>query len=65
MQRAAEGREADAVKHSRQQELLQASKETLQKQLASTETEFRLALQVSSERLELGLVNADAFSGCS
>lgn len=65
MQRASEGREADAVKHSRQQELLQASKETLQKQLASTETEFRLALQVSSERLELGLVNADAFSGCS
>lgn len=47
MQWAAEAREADAVKQSRQHELLQASRDTLQKQLATTETEFRLALQVS------------------
>lgn len=48
LQRGNEAREADAVKHARQQELLQASKDTLQKQLATTETEFRLALQVCS-----------------
>lgn len=47
VQRATEVHEADALKHTRQQELLQASKDTLQKQLATVETEFRLALQVS------------------
>ena len=39
-------RESEAAKHAQQQEQLQASRDALQKQLAVTEAEFRLALQV-------------------
>ena len=43
-----ESRNAEASKHAQQQEQLQVSRDALQKQLAVTEAEFRLALQVTS-----------------
>lgn len=47
MQKGAEARAADSARHRQQHEQLQASRDALQKQLATTEAEFRLALQVS------------------
>lgn len=41
-----DSRKSEAAKHAQQQEQLQASRDALQKQLAVTEAEFRLALQV-------------------
>ncbi len=46
VRREVDRRESEAAKHAQQQEQLQASRDALQKQLAVTETEFRLALQV-------------------
>lgn len=46
VRREVEGREAEAAKHAQQQEQVQASRDALQKHLAVTEAEFRLALQV-------------------
>lgn len=47
VKREVASKEAEAAKHAQQQEQLQASRDTLQKHLAVTEAEFRLALQVS------------------
>ena len=46
MRREVELRQAEAAKHAQQQDQLQASRDDLQKRLAVTEAEFRLALQV-------------------
>ena len=46
IKREVDCKDAEAAKHSQQQQLLQASRDALQKQLAVTEAEFRLALQV-------------------
>ena len=46
VRREVESREAEGAKHAQQQEQLQASRDALQKHLAVTEAEFRLALQV-------------------
>jgi len=46
IRREVDSRESEAAKHAQQQEQLQASRDALQKQLAVTEAEFRLALQV-------------------
>ena len=48
VRREVESKEAEATKHAQQQEQLQASRDALQKHLAVTEAEFRLALQVIS-----------------
>ncbi|KAL3146280.1 hypothetical protein ABBQ32_002981 [Trebouxia sp. C0010 RCD-2024] len=45
VRREVEGKQAEAAKHAQQQEQLQASRDALQKHLAVTEAEFRLALQ--------------------
>ncbi|DBA92094.1 TPA: hypothetical protein ACH3X1_015822 [Trebouxia sp. C0004] len=45
IRREVDSRESEAAKHAQQQEQLQASRDALQKQLAVTEAEFRLALQ--------------------
>lgn len=47
IKREVENRNAEASKHAQQQEQLQVSRDALQKQLAVTEAEFRLALQVT------------------
>jgi len=44
-------KEAESSKHAQQQHQLQASRDALQKQLAVTEAEFRLALQVLSTQI--------------
>lgn len=46
VKREVEARDAEGAKHAQQQEQLQASRDALQKHLAVTEAEFRLALQV-------------------
>ena len=46
IRREVEGKDVEASKHAQQQQQLQASRDALQKQLAVTEAEFRLALQV-------------------
>jgi len=46
IRREVDSRESEAAKHAQQQEQMQASRDALQKQLAVTEAEFRLALQV-------------------
>lgn len=46
VKREVEAREIEGAKHAQQQEQLQASRDALQKHLAVTEAEFRLALQV-------------------
>lgn len=47
VRREVDSKEAGAAKHAQQQEQLQAGRDALQKHLAATEAEFRIALQVS------------------
>ena len=47
MRRQADTHDAEAAKHAQQQQQLQDNRDALQKQLATTEAEFRLALQVN------------------